>query len=341
MADSSVKKALTLRAASIGDTLMGKYFLENVHAAWPNAKLTLLVGSRVGMIKDLFAGYPWLTVVEVNRKSPVKLLRAWRELRGQDLTLTQYAENPFSFPSKLFARLVTKRGGLLGFTDSFWGNRFLYDEIVPFEGEEKSGGMIIEEQKALTAVRIPIKVPRLQLSYIPDTEAPARFGLQSKQYVVAHLFSGNEGRSISQQKRISLVKALRDAMPEGYLLALTGVTEEYARAEEAKNSMSGVINLAGKTTLQELINLLAEARSVLALDSGAAHITAHLETPLVVLTRTAARQGWWSEAMYGTRPTVLSNLHADDTAPRAEIYPPSLETIDLGELADIVNSHLR
>jgi ADP-heptose:LPS heptosyltransferase len=96
----------------------------------------------------------------------------------------------------------------------------------------------------------------------------------------------------------------------------------------AAQDMNGVHVLAGKTTVQELINLLARASVVVALDSGAAHISAHVGTPLVVLTRVAALKGWWSSAMYNNRPTVLVNRDADDSAPRDTVYPPSLETIE-------------
>ena len=86
---ADIKKVLTLRASSIGDSLMGKYFLENVHAAYPESRAYILVGGRGGMIKDLFRAYSWLTVIEANRKSPGSVVRAFRELSGCDLTLRQ------------------------------------------------------------------------------------------------------------------------------------------------------------------------------------------------------------------------------------------------------------
>src|SRR3989344_3338872 len=312
MHDSSIKNTLILRASSIGDCLMGKYFLENVHAAAPEARCTLLVASRSGMIKDLLAGYEWLDVVEVNRKHPLALMRAFRALRPQDITLTQYAERPFSLPSKIFARLVTRRGGLVGFTDSFWGNMLLYDSLVPFMGERLSEGMIVEEQKALTAVKVPVAVPNLRLSFIEDSAVLQRFGVIAKQYVIAHLFAGSEGRNISQEKRRALVRALRESLPAGYQIILSGVVSEAARAEDARSGLEGVINLAGKTSVQELINLIAQARTTLALDSGAAHIAAHLQVPLAVMVRTEARSGWWSHHMYRGRPILITNKEADD-----------------------------
>ena len=123
--------------------------------------------------------------------------------------------------------------------------------------------------------------------------------------------------------------AVRGSLPAGYQVVLTGVAGEADRAEGARADMQGVQNLAGKTTVQELINLLANARAVLALDSGAAHIAAHLRVPLVVMTRTEAREGWWSEAMYDGRPTVLTEEGEDDEAPRTTPYPPSIENLSL------------
>jgi hypothetical protein len=84
---------------------MGKYFLENVHTANPTAEIFILVGSRGAMIRELFLDYPWLTVLEANRRSPKSLFRAWQALQGVDIALTQVSDKPFSTVSKVFARL--------------------------------------------------------------------------------------------------------------------------------------------------------------------------------------------------------------------------------------------
>src|SRR3989338_3419571 len=90
-ADMKIEKALTFRASSIGDCLMGKYLLENIHAQFPNARLGIVVASRGAMIRDLFATYPWLEVIEANRRSPRSLFYLWRNFRNSDLVMTQYA----------------------------------------------------------------------------------------------------------------------------------------------------------------------------------------------------------------------------------------------------------
>ena len=109
-----IKKALTFRASSIGDCLMGKYLLENIHVQFPSARLGIVVGSRGAMLRDLFAAYPWLEIIEANRRSPSALFSLLKNFYGSDLVITQYAGKPcgrFSFRSKLFARVLAKRGG--------------------------------------------------------------------------------------------------------------------------------------------------------------------------------------------------------------------------------------
>ena len=84
-------KVLTFRASSIGDCLMGKYLLENIHIQYPQARLALVVASRGAMIRDLFAGYPWLDVREVNRRNSSALLALWKDFHWSDVVVTQYA----------------------------------------------------------------------------------------------------------------------------------------------------------------------------------------------------------------------------------------------------------
>lgn len=336
MLDFLIKKALTLRASSLGDCLMGKYFLENVHAQFPDAKCVLLVGSRAAMIRDLFAGYKWLEVLEVNRKNPQGVFQAWKRLHPVDLTLTQYAERPFSLPSKLFGRAVTRRGGFIGFNDHSRLSPLLYDKIIPFNGEIESQGMIVEEQRALETAGLAVALPQLTLQYVQKLEVFSRFGLKPGQYVLAHLFSGAEGRSFSQEKRIAIVEVIRATLPADIKLVLTGGPGDRLHAEETKGDLRGVINLAGDTSIQELINLIKGSKGVVALDTGAAHITAHLGVPLVIMTRTEALNGWWGVSMYNNIPMVLCNKNGDDKAPRESIYPPSLETIDLSQIIDKV-----
>jgi FkbM family methyltransferase len=91
---TAIYKALTFRASSIGDSLMGKYLLDNIHANFPMARLGIVVSSRSGMVKTLLKHYPWIEVIEVNRRNPKRIWKLWKTWRGSDVIVTQYAGRP-------------------------------------------------------------------------------------------------------------------------------------------------------------------------------------------------------------------------------------------------------
>ena len=157
----TVRKALTFRASSIGDCLMGKYLLENIHAQFPEAQCSILVASKGPMIRDLLAAYSWIDVVEANTKHPRTIFTALKKLYPSDVTITQYSgRGVFSTASKLFARLLTRYGRLAGFTDAWPLNRFLFDCLIPFSMRR---AMRLHECNALEALDIPVSIQEITL----------------------------------------------------------------------------------------------------------------------------------------------------------------------------------
>lgn len=278
------KGVLTFRPGSIGDCLMAKYFVEQVRAAYPAIEATIAVPTRVHMVRALLAAYPWIRVVET------KALR----LPRRDMVFTPYTGGVFPLRTKLFARVLAKK--LIGFSDRSPFNRFLYDKIIPLIGRERAPRLL--ECDALGAVSIPVATDTPSFTYIPQAHLlPAR-GLQEKKYVVLHLFSGSNARGLSPERKRALIEALAATSP--LPLVLTGSKNE---TDSLGVLPAGVC--VAETTIQELAHLIDHAAAMVSLDTGAAHIAAHLRKPLVVLTSCVGAQ-WWSKDMYGREvPSVL------------------------------------
>jgi lipopolysaccharide heptosyltransferase I len=67
-------------------------------------------------------------------------------------------------------------------------------------------------------------------------------------------------------------------------VVLTGMPEERAIADRVEAAARGrVLNIAGRTTLQEVIALIADARAVLMHDSGPMHLATALDKPMVAI----------------------------------------------------------
>jgi ADP-heptose:LPS heptosyltransferase len=330
-----IKKALTFRASSIGDCLMAKYFLENVHAKYPDARCGIVVASRSAMIKDLLAGSEWIEIIEVNRKDIQGLILLWKNWHGSDVVLTQYAGKvggTFSLATKIVARILAKTGGLIGFADAAKNTRFLYDHLLPFTGTVAIAEL---ERMALRAANVEVSIPFPQIVKTPSSlnrEVRSRFNLTEKPYVIIHLFSGADNRGLSPEKKKELISVLYKRFGDSYTLVLSGTQSEQLALQEAAGN-TPVVFLAGKASLQDLMKLIVESSGVISLDTGVGHIAAHLGAPLVIL-RTCLGKTWWIPEQYG--PTIPTAVFGQDEAcaegHEMKPFPRCLNEINLEEV---------
>lgn len=323
-------KALTFRPASIGDALMGKYFLENIRAEHPDARLGIVVGSRAGMLRDLFAGEPWIEVIEANRRSPKSLFSLLREWRGSDTVLTNYTAGTLNVLTKLIGRVLARRGGLGGWDDGAFANRLLYDHLLPQPIRDRA--VRLHECDALGMFRVPVAVERLKLNHVSIPHVADKFGIQGP-YAVIHLFAGSKTRGLSVAHMRELLTALANEMPSTTLV-LSGGTTDAAEAAEAAVGLPAVV-IAGRASLQELMNLIVGSRVVVSLDTGVGHLAAHLGRPPVILSTCLGRISWWGPDQYGLGIPAALFTRMDRCASGHvfKLYPDCLANIDMQEVA--------
>lgn len=324
-----LRKALTFRASSIGDCLMGKYLLQNIHTQFPEARLGIVVASRGAMITDLFAAYPWLHVIEVNRRSPKALFSLWRDFRGSDLVVTQYSGKKggrFGLASKFVARILAKRGGLVGFNDPSKWNSVLYDHLVPVRFDI---AVAEHDREALKAAGVPVSLPFPTLTFVQDDDVLAKFQLKAGQYVVAHFFAGGIGRSLNPEKCRELLTALRRKFPGDISIVVSGASADRESAFAIAHGIEVKV-IAGESTLQEMMNIIQQSRAVVSVDTGMAHIAAQLGKPLVVL-RTCLGRNWWFSGQYG-EDAPITIFSRDDLCSLCHVYrdyPACINAIDV------------
>ncbi len=289
-----VQKALTFRASSIGDSLMAKYLLENIHAAYPDATCAILVSSKSGMIRDLLAAYPWIEVIEANKNHPKDVFNAFKKLYPSDVTVTQYSgRGQFGMGSKLFARMITKRGRMVGFTDTWSFNRFLYDKLILFDSRR---ALRLHECDALRSLGIEPTISHITLTALPGNPIVEKLNLQEKNYIVVNLFSGSTKRGLSLTHQIRIVRALHEQFGAQKKIILTGGPSDELLVSKIKDAVPELVAAPG-LSMQELITLVSKSAGVVSLDTGVAHIAAQTGTPLVVL-RTCWGYNWWNKDQY-------------------------------------------
>jgi|GEM_PF-914648 len=334
-----IKKAITFCASSIGDALMAKYLLENIHAKFPDARLGIAVAGRGEMLRDLFAAYPWIEVVVANRRNLRSLWRLLRDWRGSDLATTQVAMKnggAFGLASKLAARLLARRGGLFGFKDSSRLNRLLYDRLLPIRNDVS---VIEYEREILRAAGIDVSFKYPSFIFNTSTKALERFNITPGQYVFVHMFAGNDSRGISPHNRRALLAELRERLPSDFVLVISGGAGDRVAAEYATRGMRSTIVIAGNTTLQETANLISNSLGVISICTGVGHIAAHLRKPIIIL-RTCMGKQWWVPSQYGAEiPSAIFTREDFCIKGHKKMdFPHCLNEINMSEVAIVANN---
>lgn len=162
-----------------------------------------------------------------------------------------------------------------------------YGLINRMRRPDPSHGRLVERYAALAyppATDLPAQLPRPVLRSDPEQRhrALGALGLDTR----AEPFILCPGAEYGPAKRwpaehfATLAKRLREA---GHAVWVVGSARERALAEVIASAAPGTVNLAGRTTLEAAIDVMASARGVISNDSGLMHVAAALERPLVAL----------------------------------------------------------
>jgi len=109
-------------------------------------------------------------------------------------------------------------------------------------------------------------------------------GYGKKKYVVVNINSEASSRRLTVAKAVEIVSMLRNSIE--HKIILIGATKEREFVASVYNQLKfqdNIENLAGKTLLCQLVELLASAQLMLSTDSGPAHLANALGTHTVVL----------------------------------------------------------
>ena len=187
------------------------------------------------------------------------------------------------------------------------------------------------ERDALRALGLSVLIPYPTLPTIRNSVVLHTFSLIEKEYLILHFFAGNKGRSISPEHAHALVAKLRAQLPNLTFL-ISGALADKDAAHVIAHDLVNTRVIAGDATLQEMMALIAMSRGVVSVDTGIAHITAHLRKPLIVL-RTCLWPNWWFPTAYGKDiPNFQFSFTGSCDPHQAQNYPDCLNKIDLEEV---------
>lgn len=280
-------KILVVRTDHIGDVLLSFPALKVLRDNYPQAHITLLVGSWGKDIASLASEhYDELMVFDIpwgRRKSRESWIDTWKfakSLRGNshDLSLNFRPD----LKTAVFNYLIhaKKRVGL-----DLPRTRWAHTLTVPMDTSIHALEMNLKLLEGLGC-----KYSRVEWGLRPcngDASGVqsllARCGVEADEpYIVLAPFAGYPAKELSVDKWCEIARSL--SADTGMRLVVSGTTGNRADAEVIASAAGGLgVNLAGEISVKELVCLMSDARATVCVDSSPMHISAAVGTPTVAL----------------------------------------------------------
>jgi ADP-heptose:LPS heptosyltransferase len=261
------QNVVVLRALGLGDLLTAVPALRGLRAWRPDADITLAAPSALAPIAALTDA-----VDRVVDTAPLRPLP--RALHGADVAVGLHGRGPES----IGLLIATRPRRLVSFAhDALPATRGL----PRWTADEHE---VTRWCRLLTESGMRADPSQLELRH-PTTPPPVRGAL------IVHPGAGSGARRWPPPRWATVI---RELLPEGFPVAVTGTLGERVLAEEvaALADLPGRSVLAGRTGLNALAALTASASLVLSGDTGMAHLAAAYARPAVTLAGPVPPRLW-------------------------------------------------
>ncbi|EMH4150349.1 ADP-heptose--LPS heptosyltransferase RfaF [Providencia stuartii] len=286
-------KILVIGPSWVGDMMMSQSLYRTLKAQYPQAQIDVMAPQ---WCRPLLAKMP-----EVNAAIPMPLghgALAIGERRKLGLSLRQNGYDqaivlPNSFKSALvpFFAKIAKRTG--------WRGEMRYGLLNDLRTLDKAAfplmvqryvALAYDKQNIHSAADIPESIlwPKLAVNEQEVTEAIKAFNINTTRPIIGFCPGAEFGPAKRWPHYHYAALAEQLISEKGYQVFLFGSQKDHDAGEEIRQSLTDSAhehcsNLAGKTSLEQAVNLIASCQAVVSNDSGLMHVAAALDKPLVAL----------------------------------------------------------
>ena len=270
-------RILVVATRRIGDVLLTTPLIASLHAAWPDARLDVLVFAGTG---GVLAGLPMVdSVVEVaERPSAADHVRLLRRISCRyDLALSTI---PGDRPT-LYARFAARRaiGIQLSGAKHLWKRRLL-SASVPYD--EHGLHTVLQNLRLADALGIP-RHPAVHVAASAELPAAIEAEIERSPFIVVHpwprfRYKMWHDAGFAEFGRWARAQSLR------IVLSASGSADELAYVQALRGQLpQDTIDLAGRVSLAQLATVLRRARLYLGPDTVVTHMAAALGVPTLAL----------------------------------------------------------
>jgi heptosyltransferase II len=254
----------------LGDMVMATAFVKAVQFRYPDAAIDVIAKKGIDFLLDYF---PPIGERFIFSKEEYKGLTGVRKF-GKKIASQKKYDLFFCLPDSLSAAVMAsaiKAKKNIGFKKSM--------HVVFFTNayKKKKGVHRVEEYVDLLEqfVGQQLAIPTVSLLYGDE---------HIKESLVVNINSEATSRRLPVLKAVSIIDAIRKAIPNEILLV--GSPKEKVFVDEVFHLLfdkKSITNIAGQTSLKEMVNVFASCKAALSTDSGPAHVCNALGKKTIVL----------------------------------------------------------
>ncbi|NBN70043.1 ADP-heptose--LPS heptosyltransferase RfaF [Proteus sp. G2618] len=276
----------------VGDMMMSQSLYRTLKALHPAATIDVMAPA---WCRPLLEKMP-----EVDNAIPMPLghgalaigerRRLGKQLKGQGYTHAYVLPNSFKSALVPFFADIPKRTGWRG--EMRYG---LLNDLRPLNKDafplmvERYVALAYDKQKVQKATDLhqPLLWPKLSVAESDISTTLHQFSLSTQRPAIGFC-PGAEFGPAKRWPHYHYAALAQKLIEQGYQIFLFGSKKDKEAGEEIKQTLTpeareACFNLAGETSLEQAVNLIASCKAVVSNDSGLMHVAAALERPLVAL----------------------------------------------------------
>ncbi|CDH25655.1 ADP-heptose--LPS heptosyltransferase RfaF [Xenorhabdus bovienii] len=286
-------KILVIGPSWVGDMMMSQSLYRTLKALYPNAEIDVMAPA---WCRPLLAKMP-----EVNQALAMPLGHGTfglgeRRRLGIALRESTYDRAyvlPNSFKSALvpfFANIPLRTG---------WRGEMRYGLLNDIRVLDKSAFPLMVQRYVALAydgkmmsgaedLPQPLLWPQLDVSDEDIAESTAAFNIADHRPIIGFCPGAEFGPAKRWPHYHYAALAEQLITPKGYQILLFGSAKDHEAGEDirallSENAREDCLNLAGQTSLEQAVNIIAACDAIITNDSGLMHVAAALNRPLVAL----------------------------------------------------------
>jgi heptosyltransferase I len=285
------RRILIIKPSSFGDVIHALPVLHGLRHRYPNARISWLVASSCA---GLLEGHPDLDeLIRFDRKRYARIGRSWTATVEFVRFLLQLKAKAFDLVIDLqglfrsgFMAFATGAPVILGFASAREFAPLFYTRRIAVPDDEMHAAdknYCFAEVLGFTDVPLGFHLPVQPGAVAAVSEVLSAKGISPGQ---SYVLMGPGTRWETKRWAAGAFAEVARRIAEQFHLpvVLIGMEDEVEVAREVEEAVGGgVVNLAGKTRLPELIALVAGAALVVMHDSGPMHLATALGRPMVAI----------------------------------------------------------